>query len=195
MGVPLATRAYRGLSDLARVRGLRVAGIAIILLGAGAALLPAGKTIPSDMIGGLLIAAGLIETVAGSLRREARSFAMAAGGVTAFAGLLFLLNPETHFFPTVVPIIGWLLVRSVILVGALSESRGSVRTWTALSAGMDFLLAMLLIAGLSISTIVINVFGPTRELIASFAWILSASFVVNGLMLLEVAGGEREAAV
>jgi hypothetical protein len=177
-----------------RARGLRVAGVTIILLGAGAALLPAGKTIPSDMLGGLLIAAGFIELVAGSLRREARSFAMAAGAVTALAGLLFILNPETHFFPTVVPIIGWLLVRSLILIGALTESVGSVRTWTALSAGMDFLLAVLLIAGLSISTIVVGVFGPTRELIASFAWVLAASFVVNGMMLLEVASCEREAA-
>ena len=172
-----------------------MAGIVIILLGAGAALLPAGKTIPSDMIGGLLITAGLIELVAGSLRREARPFAMTAGGVTAFAGLLFILNPESHFFPTVVPIIGWLLVRSLILLGALTKSRRSVRTWTALSAGMDFLLSILLIAGLSISTIVISVFGPTRELIASFSWVLAASFVVNGLMLLEVASGERELAV
>jgi len=130
--------------------------------------------------------------VAGSLRREARSFAMTAGGVTALAGLLFILNPETHFFPTVVPIIGWLLVRSLILVGALTESSGSVRTWTALSAGMDFLLAMLLITGLSISTIVVSLFGPTRELIASFAWVLAASFVVNGLLLLEVASCERD---
>jgi predicted membrane channel-forming protein YqfA (hemolysin III family) len=146
------------------------------------------------MLGGLLIAAGFIELVAGSLRREARSFAMAAGAVTALAGLLFILNPETHFFPTVVPIIGWLLVRSLILIGALTESVGSVRTWTALSAGMDFLLAVLLIAGLSISTIVVGVFGPTRELIASFAWVLAASFVVNGMMLLEVASCEREAA-
>jgi hypothetical protein len=194
MGVHLATQARRGWSDRTRARALRVAGIAIILLGAGAALLPAGKTIPSDMIGGLLVSAGLIETVAGSLRREARSFAMAAGGVTAIAGLLFVLNPETHFFPMVVPIIGWLLVRSLILAGALTESRGSVRTWTALSAGMDFLLGVLLIAGLSISTLIISIFGPTRELIASFAWILAASFVVNGLMLLEVASGEREAA-
>src|SRR5437868_192824 len=190
----VATRSRRGWSDRTRIRGLRVAGFAIILLGAGAALLPAGKTIPSDMIGGLLIAAGLIETVAGSLRREARSFAMTAGGVTALAGLLFVLNPETHFFPTVVPIIGWLLIRSLILVGALTESTGSVRTWTALSAGMDFLLAVLLITGLSIATIVISLFGPTRELIASFAWVLAASFVVNGLLLLEVAGCEREAA-
>jgi predicted membrane channel-forming protein YqfA (hemolysin III family) len=177
-----------------RARALRVAGMAIIFLGAGAALLPAGKTIPSDMIGGLLVAAGMIELVAGSLRREARSFAMAAGGVTALAGLLFVLNPETHFFPTVVPIIGWLLVRSLILVGALTESAGSVRLWTALSAGMDFLLAVLLITGLSISTIIISIFGPTRELVASFAWILAVSFAVNGLLLLEVASCERDAA-
>jgi hypothetical protein len=177
-----------------RSRGVRVAGIAIILLGIGAALLPAGKTIPSDMIGGLLIAAGLTETVAGSLRREARSFAMTAGGVTALAGLLFVLNPETHFFPTVTPVIGWLLLRSLILAGALTESAGSVRAWTALSAGMDFLLAVLLIAGLSISTIVISLFGPTRELVASFAWVLAASFVVNGLLLLEVASAERAGA-
>lgn len=117
---------------------------------------------------------------------------MTAGGVTALAGLLFILNPETHFFPTVVPIIGWLLVRSLILVGALTESRGSVLTWTALSAGMDFLLAALLITGLSISTIVVSLFGPTRELIASFAWVLAASFVFNGLLLLEVASCERD---
>jgi hypothetical protein len=177
-----------------RARGLRVAGIVIILLGAGAALLPAGKTIPSDMIGGLLIAAGLIETVAGSLRREVRSYAMAAGVVTALAGLLFILNPETHFFPTVWPIVGWLVVRSLVLGAEAVETRGSVRTWTALSAGMDFLLAMLLLTGLSVSTIVVSVFGPTRELVAAFAWVLAASFVVNGMMLLEVASCEREAA-
>lgn len=184
----------QGWPNRRRARGLRVAGLAIILLSIGAALLPAGKTIPSDMIGGLLISAGLIETVAGSMRREARSFAMAAGVVTTFAGLLFILNPETHFFPTVVPIIGWLLVRSLILAISITETEGSIRTWTAISAGMDFLLAALLIAGLSISTIVISVFGPTRELVASFAWVLAASFVANGLMLLEVASCERSVA-
>ena len=177
-----------------RARALRVAAIAVIQLGVGAALLPAGKTIPSDMIGGLLIAGGLIETVAGSMRREARPFAMAAGVVTALAGFLFVLNPETHFFPTVWPVIGWLLIRSLILLGALTETADSVRRWTAISAGMDFLLAVLLIAGLSISTLVVSVFGPTRELVATFAWVLAASFVVNGLMLLEVASCERDAA-
>jgi hypothetical protein len=174
-------------SDRTRARALRVAGIAIMLLGIGAALLPAGKTISSDMIGGLLIAAGLIEVTAGSLRKAVRPLAMTAGGVTALAGLLFILNPETHFFPTVTPVIAWLLVRSLILAASATETTGSVRRWTALSAGMDFLLAMLLIAGLSISTIVVSVFGPTPELVASFAWVLAASFVVNGLLLLEVA--------
>ena len=85
------------------------------------------------------------------------------------------------------------MVRSIVLAAAAAETRGSVRTWTALSAGMDFLLAVLLITGLSISTIVISIFGPTRELVAAFAWVLAASFVVNGLLLLEVASCEHEA--
>ena len=190
----MATQAHHAISDRMRARSLRLAAIVIILLGAGAALLPAGKMIHADMIGGLLIAAGLIETVAGSLRRQVRGLAMAAGAVTALAGLLFILNPETHFFPTVWPIVGWLAVRGLVLAGEAVETRGSVRTWTALSAGVDFLLAVLLITGLSISTIVVSVFGPTRELIAAFAWVLAASFVVNGLLLLEVASCESEAA-
>ena len=183
----MATEAREPLSDRNRARALRVAGIAIVLLSAGAILLPAGKRISSDMIGALLIAAGLIEAVAGSLRRDVRSFAMTAGGITALAGLIFEVNHESHFFPTVILVIAWLLARSVILAAATLELAGSVRIWTALSAGMDFLLAALLIAGLSVSTLVISLFGPTPWLIASFAWFVAASFVVNGLLLLEVA--------
>jgi hypothetical protein len=56
---------------------------------------------------------------------------------------------------------------------------------------MDFLLAVLLITGLSIATIVISLFGPTPPLIASFSWVLAASFVVTGTLLLEVASCER----
>lgn len=189
----MASRFRTPLSNRGRARAIRVAAIAIVLLSAGAALLPAGKRISSDMIGGLLIAVGLIEAVAGSLRREARPFAMAAGIVGAIAGLLFIVNPETHFFPTVTPVIAWLLIRSLILALASRESVDGVRTWTAISAGVDFLLALLLITGLSVSTFVISVFGPTPELVASFAWVLAASFVVNGLLLFEVAGCESEA--
>lgn len=188
----MATRFRDRMTDRGRVRGIRVAGLAILLLSIGAALLPAGETISSDLIGGLLVAAGLIEAVAGSLRRDVRPFAMVAGGVTALAGVLFIINPETKFFPTVTPVIGWLLIRAAILALASIESRGSVRVWTGLSAGMDFMLAMLLIMGLSISTLVVSLFGPTPQLIASFAWILAASFVVTGLLLLEVASCESD---
>lgn len=190
----MATQARRGFSDRIRARGTRVAGIAIILLSIGAALLPAGKIIHADMIGALLISAGLIELIAGSLRRDTRPFAMAAGGVTALAGLLFVLNPQTHFFPTVVPIIGWLLLRSLILAAASRECGGSVRAWTLLSAGIDLLLAVLLAAGLSIATLIVSLFGPTPELVASFAWVLAASFVANGILLLEVASCADESA-
>jgi hypothetical protein len=188
----VATRFRAPLSNRARARAIRVAAVAIVLLSIGAALLPAGKRISSDMIGGLLIAGGLIEAVAGSLRREARPFAMAAGIVAAVAGLLFIINPETHFFPMVAPVIAWLFLRSLILAAAAREAESSVRTWTAVSAGVDFLLALLLVAGLSISTLVISIFGPTPELVASFAWVLAASFVVNGLLLFEVASCESE---
>ena len=165
-----------------------------MLLGVGAAVLPAGKSISSDMIGGLLIAAGMIEAVAGSLRHDVRPFAMAAGAVTALAGLLFVINPETHFFPSVTPVIAWLVIRCVILAIAATRTSGSVRTWIALSAGMDLLLAVLLVTGLSIATIIVSLFGPTAPLIASFAWVLAASFVVNGLLLLEVASCEQDSA-
>lgn len=189
----MATRIHTSLSNKARARAIRVAGIAIVLLSIGAALLPAGKRISSDMIGGLLVSVGLIEAVAGSLRREARPYAMAAGAIAAFAGLLFIVNPETHFFPTVTPVIAWLLLRSLVLALACRESGGSVRTWTAVSAAVDFLLALLLITGLSASTLVVSLFGPTPEMVASFAWVLAASFIVNGLLLLEVASCESDA--
>lgn len=189
----MARAAHPGFSDQVRARGIRVAGIAIILLSAGAALLPTEKGVSSDVIGALLIAAGLIELVAGSLRREVRGLAMAAGAVTALAGLLFVINPETHFFPSVTPVIAWLVIRCVILAIAATRTSGSVRTWIALSAGMDLLLAVLLVTGLSIATIIVSLFGPTAPLIASFAWVLAASFVINGLLLLEVASCETEA--
>lgn len=167
-------------------------GVAIILLSAGSALVPAADGMKdSSAIGGFLLAAGLVEVAAGSLRRQVKPYAVAAGAVTCLTGLLFVINPTAHFFPTVSLIIAWLLFRSFILAVGSRKAGGSVRTWTALSAGMDLLLALLLFAGLSIATLVVSLFGPTPPLIASFAWVLAASFVVTGTMLLEVASCER----
>lgn len=190
----MTDHAHPGISRRIQARGTRAAGIAIILLGAGAALLPVNDGISSDILGALLVAGGLIELVAGSLRRKVRPYAMAAGAVTALAGLLFVINPETRFFPTVWPIVGWLILRSIVLGIASTHSDGSVRRWTAMSAGVDLLLAVLLVTGLSIAAIVVSLFGPTPPLIASFAWVLAASFVVTGSLLLEVASCERNLA-
>ncbi|MEO7564840.1 MAG: hypothetical protein ABIR63_04005 [Sphingomicrobium sp.] len=182
-------------TDLNRAGLIKACGIAIIVLGVGSALLPVAHGLKgSTVIGILLLAAGAIEMFAGTLRQQVHKFAFAAGAITALAGLLFLLNPTTRFFPTVTPVIGWLIVRSLILAWTSRHTGGSVRTWTGLSAGMDLLLAVLLIFGLSIAALVVSVFGPTQQLVATFSWVLAASFVVTGNLLLEVASCERNTA-
>lgn len=183
------------LSDQTRARLIAAAGIIIILLGAGAALLPLlDRMSGSRIVGVLLLAAGLIEIAAGLLRRETRIPAMLAGGVTTAAALWFLVNQEGRFVPTVTVVTGWLLVRSVVLFGASRLATGSVRTWITLSAVTDLVLGVVLIAGISIATLVVTLFGPTPTLVASFAWVLALSFVVTGLLLMEIASCEREAA-
>jgi uncharacterized membrane protein HdeD (DUF308 family) len=165
----------------------------IILIGAGAAILPLIEWVTgSFLIGSLLVAGGLIEMFAGALRRPVQVMAMSAGGVTVLAGLLFLLDPVVHFTPVIYIIIAWLVVRSIILLLASRWAATSpVRFWTIVSAATDFVLALLLLAGLSIATIVVLFFGPTPEFIASFAWVLALSFLGTGLMLINVANCER----
>ena len=178
-----------------RARLIALAGWAIIILGAGAALLPLlDRVSGSRVVGLLLFVAGVVEILAGSLRRETRMPAMLAGGVTALAGLLFLLNPVGRFVPTVTIVTAWLLVRSVVLLVASRIAEGSVRMWISLSAATDFVLGVVLLAGISIGTLVVTLFGPTQTLVASFAWVLALSFVVTGLLLLEIASCERDTA-
>ena len=180
--------------DRDRSRWVSIAGMAMIVLSAGAALLPVEKGISGGIIGALLLAAGLIELGAGSLRRETRDLAMLAGAVTVLAGLLFLLNRESKFFPIVNIVIGWLALRSIILGVKSRRVHGSVRTWTSVAAATDFVLALVLIVGVSLSSVVVLLFGPTTAVVASFAWIVALSFVATGLLLLEVASYEREGA-
>jgi uncharacterized membrane protein HdeD (DUF308 family) len=176
-----------------RARWIAISGWLILLLSGGAAFLPVveprnGATI----IGILLAAAGLIEIFAGSLRHETRKLAMLAGAVTALAGLLFATEEGRDFLSTLAIIAGWLVLRGIILGIAASLERGSVRLWTGLSAAMDLALALILIIGISIASLVVVLFGATPPLIASFAWVLALSFVVNGMMLLEVASCARQ---
>jgi uncharacterized membrane protein HdeD (DUF308 family) len=181
-------------TDLAtRAKWIARAGWLVLLLSAGSALLPwVERAHGGAIIGTLLIAAGAIEILAGSLRHETRKLAMLAGTVTMLAGILFATAERTGFLSTVTIIALWLFLRSLVLFIAAGLEHGSVRTWTAASAAMDLLLGLLLAVGLSIAAIVVNLFGATPSLIASFAWVLALSFVVNGLMLLEVASCARQ---
>ena len=178
-----------------RARWIAVAGWVIILLSAGAAVLPLiDRLSGTKVVGALLVAAGLVEIFAATLRHETKTLAMAAGGVSAVAGLMFLINPVAHFLPLITIVTGWLLVRSVILFVTSRRVSGSVRTWLTLSAATDLVLGVVLLAGLSIATLVVMLFGPTPGLVASFAWVLALSFVATGTLLLEIASCEREAA-
>jgi hypothetical protein len=171
---------------------MRIAGVAMIVLSAGAALLPVEKGISSAVIGALLLAAGMIELAAARLRRETRELATLAGAVTVLAGLLFLLNRDSKFFPIVNIVIGWLALRSIILGVKSRRLHGSVRLWTSVASATDFVLALVLLVGLSLSSVVVLLFGPTPAIVASFAWVVALSFVATGLLLLEVASCERD---
>ena len=144
------------------------------------------------VVGAMLVAAGIVEFLAGTQRRGVGMLAKAAGAVTVLAGLLFLIDPVTLLARSVNLVIGWLVVRSIILFLTSTRTGGSVRTWTILSAATDFALAAVLTAGLSMGTLIVLLFGATPQLVTSFAWVLALSFVLNGLLQLEIAGCERD---
>ncbi len=171
------------------------AGVAIILLGAGAAALPfLDRNSGNQLIGVLLLAAGLVEMFAATLRDQTRFLALVAGAVTTVAGVLFLIDTGTRFLPTITIVTAWLLIRSLILAVTTALAHGSVKRWVAISAATDFALGLLLLVGLSISTLIVTLFGPTPQMVASFAWILAISFVMTGILLLEIASCERGSA-
>jgi uncharacterized membrane protein HdeD (DUF308 family) len=164
-----------------------------MILSAGSALLPVVDRDAGVMaIGSMLFVVGLVEVFAGILRRQAKGLSILAGTVTILAGLLFVFNPVGHSLPIALIITGWLIARSAIILLTGLRSAGAIKTWTLFSAAMDFLLAVLLLMHLSISSLVIALFGPTTPIVAGFAWIFALSFVVTGAMLLMIARCERQ---
>lgn len=166
------------------------------MLSAGAALLPILGGAPGALaIGGLLILAGVVELLAGSLRHETKRLAMLAGAVTTVAGMLFAFNLDGDLLPSVTVVTFWLFARSVILLITSRLAHGSVKTWLGLAAAMDFGLGVVLLTGLSITTLVVTLFGPMPQLVTGFALVLALSFVATGALLLEVASCEQESGV
>lgn len=162
-------------------------GVATLILGFGAAMLP--LTMPTSSgatIGWLLLLAGTFEITAGAIRgfEEVRRGRVAAGGVTALAGLLFILNPYLELFPTLYLVIAWLFVRGAILLSVAYRSNRMFTMSVAISGLADMLLAVILIVGMPVAAFVVSMFGPTPELVAHFAWIFAASFIVTAVSLL-----------
>jgi uncharacterized membrane protein HdeD (DUF308 family) len=169
----------------------------LTLLLAGAALLLPEVAASSGalVIGDLLLIAGLLEVIAATGRRKARVPATLAGVVTLAAGALFLAREETRFLPNMTVVTFWLLLRVGALAMATLEAKGSaVRRWTGIAAATDLALAAILVIGLPIASIVVALFGTTGDLIATFSWVLAASFLASGAMLLQIAACEREGA-
>ena len=175
-----------------RAKSIAAAGWFILLLSAGSALLPLyGKVHSALIIGTLLVLAGITEIIAGTLRDETRRLAMLAGALTTIAGIVFATDNATQFLSTISIIAGWLFLRALVLIQAARLARGSVRTWTGISAATDLVLALILYVGLSIASLIVSLFGATPPMIASFAWILAASFIATAMLLLEVASCAR----
>jgi len=176
------------MSDDGRKTIIRTAGLLIILLALGAALLPLERGLPGRLVvGWLLLVGGLIELLAAYARRIHQPVAFLAGGATVLAGLRLVLDPDAGFFPVLNLVILWLIVRSAALTFAAARCKDPLQSYFILSAATDFLLAVLLLAGLPIALIVAGLFGPTSEIIATFAWVLAISFVATGILLVAAA--------
>ena len=169
----------------------RAAGVVIISLSGGAALLPfLSPNSGTITIGLLLLLAGIVEMFAASLRGELRGHATLAGATTAVAGLLFLFNAGGELLSNISVVAAWLLARAGILFLTSLLSSGSVRMWTRISALTDLGLGLALVAGFSVVGLVVTLFGPAPEIVASFAWVLALSFVATGALLMEVGSCE-----
>lgn len=160
-----------------------------MLLAFGAALLlPMENALPGRLVvGWLLIAAGVIELIAVMARRIHRPSAAIAGAATIVAGLRLSLDPHANFFPVLNMVILWLVIRTAALGFAATRSEQPLRRWFRVVATTDLLLAIMLLAGIPIALLVYGLFGTTSEIIATFAWVLAISFVVNGASLVAAA--------
>lgn len=172
-------------------RFLAAAGIVILFVGLGAALLPVLDPLATaQIIGGMMIVAGAVEAAAGTLRRRNGLASLFPGLVTILAGALFATGRFDNFLAAVQLVIGWLALRSAVLLLAGFEVSSRVRYWTFVSAGSDLALAAIFFAGLSASTFSIALFGLSLDVVRGFAVVLAVSFVTTAMLLIEIAASE-----
>ena len=176
------------MSTGTRALVIRLAGILIVLLAFGAALLPLAQHISARIVIGLLLtAAGAIELAAVYARRGHHISAGIAAGASLLAGLRLSLDPGANFFTVLNLVILWLVVRSAALFFSARGSAKPLCNWVYIAAAVDFALAVLLLGGLPVAVLVYGLFGPISQIIATFAWIFAVSFVAAGWLLIAAA--------
>lgn len=176
------------MSTASRTLVIRSAGLLFVLLAFGSALLPTAQQIPArTVIGLLLIAAGAIESAAVFARRGHHVPAGIAAAASLVAGLRLAVDPGANFFTVLNLVILWLVVRSAALFFSARGSPRPLCIWVYMAAAVDFLLAVLLLGGLPVAVLVYGLFGPTSEVIATFAWTFAGSFVAAGALLIAAA--------
>lgn len=170
---------------------LMAAAFITLLLALAAFFLPSFHLMAKgDLVGLLLILAGLAELMAAAPRRR-DSIAVAALGsgiLTAAAGILLLANPIASFLPALKLLMVWLGLRGLWLLGMAWEARGErTGAWLAVRGATDALLSLILAASLPIAVFVYLLFGPTPELVAKFSIAFATSFLVTGVALVALA--------
>lgn len=172
-------------------------GVFTIFLAACALSLPLIEWAPKGgLVGWLLFLAGSAELSFGTRRGGgfAGRTAVVAGLLTALAGLVFIARPFAGYFPVANVVMAWLLVRGGFVLGmALRSGRSRAGTWLALSGVADLLLGAVLVIGLPVASLVVALFGPTREVVANFGLIVAASFLATGLCQLAIGLAQRRA--
>lgn len=170
-------------------------GFFTILLAAAALLLPIVEWAPrGGLVGWLLFLAGLWEFVFGWKRGPdtVGKAAMGSGILTGLAGLLFVANPLSGYFPVANVVVSWLLLRGFWMLFMAWRARGDrLGQWLALAGAADVLLGFVLILGIQVAALVVTLFGPTPEVIANFALILAASLLVTGISQVAIAFTQR----
>jgi uncharacterized membrane protein HdeD (DUF308 family) len=176
-------------------RWTMASGLFTLLLALVAFFLPDLQWLPrSGLVGWLLLLAGIAELLFGWKRRGdgIGKAVIGSGSLTALAGLLFVANPAAGYFPVANLVTAWLLLRGLwMLVMAFRLDISRARRWLAITGSMDVLLGLVLIAGLPVASLVVSIFGPTREIIARFALVLAASFAVTGISQIAIALAQR----
>ncbi len=176
------------MTDGKRTLAIRAAGAAMLLLAVAAALLPAPDWIAGRLAIGMLLAiAGLVEMAGAYGRRGHQLTAGIAAAVSLFAGLRLALDPTVNYFTVFNLIILWLVLRSAALAIAGRKAPPPLCNHVWINAAVDLLLALLLLVGLPVAVLVYGIFGQTSQLVATFAWIMAASFAAAGVRLLVAA--------